>query len=135
MSWEVDLATLVLRVVVGIAFVFHGYPKLVGVSRKQSLEFMKSVGVPPAATTLVGLLELIGGLFLVVGVLTRLTAGLLALEMLGTTLLSRRMKKKYMLGYELDLAYLAASLALALLGAGVYSLDSLFGIRALPFVA
>lgn len=136
MTWFIDLAALALRLVAGVGFMFHGRPKLFGESRKQTIGYMKSVGIPSALTISVAILEFIGGLFLILGVLTRLTSGLLALEMIGTTILSAtRLKKKYILGYELDTAYFAIFLSVALLGAGVYSLDNLFGIKALPFVA
>jgi len=136
MVWEIDLTVLILRLIAGTAFVIHGYPKLVGGSRGQTIDIMKSIGVAPTLTTAIALLELVGGVFVILGILTRLVTGLLALEMVATIiLLALRLKKKYILGYELDLAYLAIFLGLALLGGGAYSLDELLGLRVLPFVA
>ncbi len=135
MVLEIDLAALLLRVIVGTAFVFHAYPKLVGKSRERAVEFMKLVGVSSSTTTLTALLELVGGIFVFLGILTRLMGGLLALEMVATIILLLRLKRKYLLGYELDLAYLAIFVTLALLGGGTYSLDELLGFRVLPFVA
>lgn len=119
------LAALPLRLALGAAFVEHGYPKLSGAGAKQTREFMKTVGVPPAVTTLTALLEFFGGIALIVGFLTPIAGSLLALEMVGTTILSKtKLQKKYFGGYELDIAYLAVALTLTFLGGGPFSLDA-----------
>lgn len=123
------LAMLPLRLAIGAAFVVHGYPKLTGESASQTREFMKSIGVPPAATTLAAILEFSGGIAIILGFLTPIAGLLIALEMIATTILAkRRLQKKYILGYELDIAYLGGAVALALLGGGPFSLDALLGL-------
>ncbi|MEM4311065.1 MAG: DoxX family protein [Nitrososphaerales archaeon] len=125
MAYEI-FAALPLRLALGVAFIVHGYPKLFGPTAKQSRDFMKTVGVPSALTTLVGLLEFIGGIALLLGFLTQITGLLLTLEMIGTTILAKqKLQKKYVLGYELDIAYLAGALSLFFLGGGPFSLDAL----------
>jgi putative oxidoreductase len=47
----------------------HGLPKLEDVARTQG--FFGSIGLPPELVLPIGLLEIIGGIFLIVGVLTR----------------------------------------------------------------
>jgi len=122
-------AALPLRLALGVAFLVHGYPKLSGPGAKQTRDYMKTVGVPPTLTTLTALLEFLGGIALIIGFLTRIAGILIALEMVATTILSKnKLQKKYVLGYELDIAYLAMALALFLLGAGPASLDSLIGL-------
>ena len=122
-------AAVPLRLALGVAFLVHGYPKLSGASAKQTRDFMKTVGVPPALTTLTALLEFLGGIAFVIGFLTRIAGILIVLEMVATTILSKnKLQKKYVLGYELDIAYLAMALALFLMGAGPASLDSLLGL-------
>ena len=121
-----DAAVLILRVVLGVAMILHGYPKVLGEGRKQTVEFMKSMGVPPVVTQLTSLLEFAGGIAVAVGFLTAPIAILFALEMAATTVLSKRkLGKKYVLGYELDIAYLGVALATALLGGGTIALDAL----------
>lgn len=121
-----DIAVLTLRLTLGVAMAVHGYPKLFGEGRKQTIEFMKSLGVPPLATQLTALLEFAGGFAIVLGFLTVPVAALFALEMAATTILSKRkLGKKYVLGYELDIAYLGVAIATALLGGGSLALDAL----------
>ncbi len=119
------LAALPLRAAMGAAFVAHGYPKL----NRQAIERMKVLGLPTAATAAGALTEFVGGIALIIGFLTPLAALLIALEMVGTTLLSKfRMHKNFLLGYELDMTYLAGALTLFLLGGGPLSIDVVLGI-------
>ncbi len=122
-----DLGLLLMRLFLGGIMMLHGYPKLFKAkSRQETIMFMKGVGIPPALVLAVGVLEFFGGLGLVVGLLTQVAALLIAIEMVGTTILSRtKLDKKLFLGYELDLAYLFMALALLLQGAGGWSLDRL----------
>ena len=74
------------------------------------------------------LLEVFGGLALILGFLTQIVAVLFVLEMIATTIFSKmKLKRNFMSGYELDVAYAAFALVLALLGPGVWSLDHLLG--------
>jgi uncharacterized membrane protein YphA (DoxX/SURF4 family) len=49
--------------------------------------FLRSVGKPPMLAVLIGLLEVIGGILLLVGVVTRIIAALFVIEMIGVTLI------------------------------------------------
>ena len=123
------LGLLLLRIIVGVAFVFHGYPKIIGPGRQQTQGWLKSMGFPAVLGPLAGLLEFVGGIFLWIGFLTPIVGILLVTEMIGTTILSKtKLGKKYVLGYELDLAYLGAALLSAMVGAGPISLDAILGI-------
>lgn len=137
MTWfpeSTDAAALALRVFLGAILMVHGFPKLFKPQeRGQTIAYMKSVGVPASLTIAVGALEFFGGLGLVVGLLTQGVAALIALEMIGTTILSRaKLGKKLILGYELDLAYMVNAVALLFLGGGAWSLDRVLGIAADP---
>ncbi len=90
---------------------------------------MKSVGMPAAMIPFGGFVEFVGGLALILGLLTPIVAALSALWMLSTTWFAiSKLKKKFAGGYELDILLLLAALALALLGSGVYSIDHLLGL-------
>jgi putative oxidoreductase len=130
----IDLASLLLRLFLGAIMMVHGFPKLFRAEgRAQTMGFMKGVGVPPALALAAGVLEFFGGLALVLGFLAQVAALLILLEMAGTTLLSwRKLGKKLVLGYELDLAYLFMALALVLVGPGIYSLDRALGVAVQP---
>jgi putative oxidoreductase len=121
----VDLASIILRLAVGSAFMIHGYPKLG--RNEQGKGWMKSMGMPVAL--IAGVVEFFGGLGLILGILTPIIAFLSALWMLSTTWLSvTKIKKKYAGGLEVDITLLLAALALTFLGGGTFSIDHLIGL-------
>jgi putative oxidoreductase len=120
---------LFLRVWAGANFVAHGYPKL-GKSRQQTLQWTKSLGVPVLATYLAIILEFFGGLFLIIGFIVPIVGFFIALEMIGAIFMKKtKMKAPYMgqNSYEIDITYLMLAIVLIVLGAGVFSVDSLLG--------
>lgn len=124
-----DLASFVLRLFVGVLFFLHGWPKVKNL--KGSVAWVRSTGWAWAAPFAYpfGILEFLGGIALVLGLLTRIVAILFVLEMIATTIFSHvKLGKKLISGYELDLLYLAGALAVALMGAGAFSLDAALGL-------
>jgi len=124
-----DLALLVGRLALGAAFLAHGWPKMKDLQK--TIGFVKGTGWPGGATfaVLFSLLEFFGALALILGLLTQIVAFLFVLEMIATTVFSIvKLKKKFVLGYELDVAYGAFALVLALLGPGGWSLDRILGL-------
>jgi len=119
------LALLVLRVCLGIIFVYHGYPKLVHANAGMS-EFFVMHGLPGYLVTVAGILEGFGALFLVLGLFTRPVALLLAIEM-SVAIWKVHSGHGYMAvkEYEFPLAVGAACFALAAVGAGAVSMDYL----------
>ena len=70
------------RIIAGIAFILHGLPKLSNLPRDWRIfcEYGRIAGyVSPS----VGLLEVIGGIALLVGFLTRIVSILFIIEMIG----------------------------------------------------
>lgn len=126
---HLSIAALLLRLVIGGVFIIHGYPKFIAAQRKQGGEWMKGMGLPSGFILFGGIVEFFGGIALVLGILTQVIAMLFAFWMLSTTWLSKvKMKKKFVGGYEVDVILLVASLALAAIGAGAFSVDHLLGI-------
>jgi putative oxidoreductase len=123
---------LVLRVVVGVTMVMHGYPKLK--NPKQTIEWTKGLGVPVAATWLAIILEFFGGIALIIGLIVPIVAFFIALEMIGNAILKKtKMKSPYLAGqnaaaYEIDITYLLLAITLIVLGAGVFSIDAFLGL-------
>jgi putative oxidoreductase len=74
---------LPIRIMAGIAFIVAGLPKLENISVNQG--FFGSLGLPELVLP-IALLEVICGVFLIVGVLTRITATIFVIEMIGATL-------------------------------------------------
>lgn len=128
---------LALRVPVGIIFVAHGAQKLFGAFGGHGLEgtgqWMASIGLSPGylMALLAGSAEFFGGLALIVGLLTRPAAAMLALTMLVAIFGVHIDKGLFMSnnGYEYALALLAASVSLLFTGAGRLSLDAVWAGR------
>jgi len=119
------LALLVLRVCLGIIFVYHGYPKLVHANAGMA-EFFVMHGLPAYLVPVAGILEGFGGALLVLGLFTRPVALLLAIEM-GIAIWKVHSGHGYMAvkDYEFPLIVGAACFALATVGAGMISMDHL----------
>jgi len=75
---------LPIRILAAIAFIVAGLPKFENISVNQG--FFGSLGLPPELVLPIALLEIIGGIFILVGVLTRITAAIFIIEMIGATL-------------------------------------------------
>jgi putative oxidoreductase len=124
-----DLAPLPLRVVMGLAFMVHGYPKITNLA-VTAQNFGQRGFVPGEFWgPLVAAVEFVGGACLVVGLLTRYWSLALAIEMVVTTLRVKLPRGAPFVaggqgtGYELDLIYLVVALALVILGSGPLALD------------
>src|SRR5258706_15116646 len=74
------LGLLVLRIVLGVIFMYHGYPKLFS-DPARGVQMFAKMGFPGYLAYLAGVLELFGGGVLIVGLFTRGAALLLAIEM------------------------------------------------------
>ena len=121
-----------LRLVVGFAFLMHGWQKVFELGIPGVAGFFGMVGVPApaAAATLVSLVELLGGAALLVGLFTRWVAVPLAVDMLVATLLVHLQNGFFgPNGYELTLILLGGAVALALAGPGALALDRLIAGR------
>jgi len=125
---------LVLRLGVGAGLALHGYPKAKG-GRVQAGQWLKSMGVTPLAADLVTVLESLGGIFLILGLLTPLI-GLLFVVQFGSIIWMKKSKMHASFismeqgkpTYEIDAVYLLLALVFLVLGAGPLSLDGLLGL-------
>ncbi len=117
------LALLLLRLTLGIIYIYHGYPKLFGQTDRWILAFPR-MGFPWYFAYIAGVLEFFGGCLLIVGLFTRIAGLLLMIEM-GVAIWRVHLTKGVLAvnQYEFPLALAAAAFALAVLGAGVASVD------------
>lgn len=134
-------AALVIRLVVGPVMAYHGYRKVDGgVSSFVETVRMLDVPFPKLTAYAVVVIELVGGLCILVGLLTRLWTLLLAAQMVAITFV---VKSDAGLigapgqgpGFELDLVIAACAVALVLIGPGILALDRLLRLERAPAVA
>lgn len=122
-----SLTLLILRIIVGIAFMHHGWMKI-----QSPFTWMgPEAPVPAFLQFLAALSEFGGGLALIIGLLTPLAMFGLACTMAVATHMHAIIRKDpfVMTGqggaYELPLVYLGIALVFMALGPGRYSLDAL----------
>lgn len=126
-SASVSLGLLVLRIAVGAIFAAHGAQKVFEFTLPGTIGSFEGMGVPlpEIAAPVVAFLELIGGILLIVGFLTRPVAILLAVDMLVALVLVHLPAGLWVGdgGYEFVAVLGAVALALVFTGAGRFSLD------------
>ncbi len=121
-----DVGIAILRVVLGIIMIVHGWPKIKDL--KGTAAWMGQKFKPGMFwAVVVSVAEFIGGIFLVLGFLTQIVSFILVIQFI-VIILAMNLPKGFKGGYEFDLLILAAALALLALGSGHYSLDNLWGI-------
>ena len=126
-----DRGKLVLRIVLAVLILFHGVSKLIGGVGFISGMLVKA-GLPGALGYLVYIGEVVAPLLILVGVFTRLAALVVVINMIVALLLVHT-KQFFTLsdtgGWALELQgmYFGTAVALALLGAGRYSIGGVGG--------
>ena len=116
---------LSLRIVVGVTFLLHGLDKLGDLSAAERLFASLAIPAPELMAPFVGVTETIGGLLLIAGLATRLAGAALTMNM-AVALATAHDDLAFFVtegGIELEALLAGASLALALAGAGRFSLD------------
>ena len=142
-----SLASLTLRLALGFGMAFHGYPKLFDPLQHEQFEqslFGMGVPVPALMAWGIALLEFVGGVLIVLGVLTAFLSVLYVIEMLVAILLVHLpsgfaagnvvgMGEQGPIfgvpGYEVNVLYIAGFLAVLFTGAGAYSIPGLLHRR------
>ena len=123
-----NIGILVLRLITGLIFVAHGGQKLFVYGFEGVAAGFGQMGIPfaQAMGPFIGILEFVGGMALILGLLSRLFSIGLAFTMVGAILLVHLAGGFFMpTGIEFTLALLGSTVMLALAGAGAYSVDAL----------
>lgn len=122
----------VLRVVVGTVFLAHGWQKLFGIGFHGVAGFFGGEGIPLpfVSAVIVTLVEFLGGIALIFGLLTRVAAALNGFDMV-VAILVVHLRNGFMKpgGYEHPLTLLAACIALVMMGPGSASVDGALAKR------
>ncbi len=121
---RVDVALLLMRLMLGVVFIMHGFPKIM--ASGMFVGFFGSIGIPmpELMVPFVGVVELLGGLLLIGGVMTNLTGWILAFTMLVAAVMAHGKAGFNIMngGYEYALTLAVMCVAVAHLGAGKFSL-------------
>src|SRR5437764_14753847 len=125
---QIDTALAVLRVVLGVTFILHGGQKLFVFGFAGVTGAFTQMGIPAPGILgpFVALVEFFGGIAIALGLLTRLAALGVGVDML-VAILAVHLKNGFFApkGVELALALLGSAIALVITGAGGFSLDAL----------
>jgi putative oxidoreductase len=122
---KAGLALLLVRLVMGAAFVLQGLPKI-----QAPFTWMGEGTMPGVLQALAALSEFGGGLALILGLLTPIAAlGLMGTMTVAAFVVHMGAGHPFVSGgegpsYELALVYWALSLLFVLMGPGAYSLDA-----------
>lgn len=123
-------ATLLLRVALGVIMMNHGWSKFSGGAAGVS-GFFGGLGIPvPAvAAWIVIIVELVGGLCIVLGIVPRLWSLLFVIVMVVAIVLAKLPKAEGFLGgFELEFAILFMALYIALKGGGSPAVGPMLGV-------
>ena len=131
-----DVSLTILRVVLGVVFFAHGAQKMLGWFGGYGFHgtmgfFTEKMGIPAPFAFLAICAEFFGGLGLIVGLLTRIAALGIGVEMIGAVLMVHLPNGFFMNwagnqkgeGFEYHLLAIAMAAALLLRGAGAWSAD------------
>lgn len=118
------LAPLILRIVLGFIFLNLGSLKL-GKEKSGWMASLRVLGIRPAGffTGLLGIVEILGGLLLIAGAYTQLTALILAVICISELLIEY--EEESILKRDMVFYLLLATICLSLLltGAGLFAID------------
>lgn len=123
------IVSTIARVVLGILFLAHGVDKLhMGLSNVEA--WFYSIGVPGVFAYAVAIIELVGGVLLILGIFTRYVSAMFVMVLLGAIFTAKLsvglLGNGQMAGYELDLSFIIIAMYLIVAERSPLSLDYLF---------
>jgi uncharacterized membrane protein YphA (DoxX/SURF4 family) len=124
MSNKNEIGAFLLRIVLGIVFLAHGAAKFQG-GIENIVGWFDSIGLPGALAYVVAVIELVGGISLILGIGTRIVSALIGLIMVGA-IFTVKLAAGFLDGYAFDLVLLIIAVYLILNGSKLYSLGHLF---------
>jgi len=110
-----------MRVVLGVLFIAHGWPKVTGI--ENTIGFFGTLGLPAALAYAVAGVEVLGGAAMILGLWTKWAGYALAVDMVGAIYFVKWTRGLIANngGYGYELALLALALGVALIGPGLFT--------------
>ena len=117
-----DITHFGIRAAIAVIFIVNASGKF----NPGFAEWLVSIGIPAEMQIPIALAELVSGTFLLVGVLSRISASLLSIILLGAIFYVKKVSNLTGEGgYQIDLILLAACLAIIAVGPGRISVSHL----------
>ena len=128
---QMQLGLTILRVITGIIFAAHGGQKLFFYGISGVTAAFTGMGVPMASVVapIITVVELFGGIALILGLGTSVVALALAVDMLSAILIVHVKIGFFVPGLEFPLSLVGAALTLAMAGPGAFSVDEKLASR------
>lgn len=123
MNKNVGVALLVLRIALGVIFLFHGIDKFQN-GIENAAGFFTSLGLASFLAYITAVIEIIGGIMMIAGLGTRVVGFLFAIIMVGA-IVTVKLSLGLINGFEFELALLAMSITLVMTGSPWVSIDRL----------
>ncbi|HEX4004222.1 MAG TPA: DoxX family protein [Candidatus Acidoferrales bacterium] len=126
-----SIVPLIGRILLSSVFIIAGAGKIAGFSGEEMFVASKHLPLPAVALGIAMLVELLGGLAILVGLYTRFAAWIVFLYLIPTTLIFHNFwamqgpaHQDNMLHFEKNVAIMGGLLILATFGAGAFSVDA-----------
>ncbi|MGX7418826.1 DoxX family protein [Carnobacterium gallinarum] len=104
---KASIGLLAIRIMLGITMALHGIQKVTNLS--ETTEFFVGLGLPSIMPILIALIEIGGGIFMVIGLLVPLVSlGFVAI--LGTAIFMLKSGSGFVNGFELELILIVLSI-------------------------
>lgn len=133
MSTTREIAFLIARILLGVILIAHGWDKFAITGLEGVTGFFDSLGIPAAgiAAPVAAVVELLGGILIILGVFTRIVAAFVGIDMLFAALFAHVSSGIFVTnnGWELTGAIGAGALLLIAVGAGAWSIDGVLAKR------
>lgn len=123
-QYNIDLASLALRVALGVMFLAHGFTKLLVFTPTGTAAYFESLGFPGVVGYATILFEIGGGLLLLLGIWVRAISFLTVIQMIVITFIHSGNGWSFGNsggGWEYPAFMALTALALALLGSGRFT--------------
>lgn len=121
-----EIGKVILRAIFGLTFFIHGLSKFQG-GITNTVGYFDSLGIPGFIAYVVAVIEVLGGIALILGLGTRIFSVLFALIMVGAIITAKLpagfLGNGQMAGYELELILFAVSIYFVFANKSQLSLD------------